>query len=50
MKKIYQVPEIEVTLMESTELMEASLGVYSDQVEAKDILSRDADMFFDDED
>ena len=35
--------------MESTELMEASMGVYSDtQVEAKDILSRE--IIFDDED
>ena len=48
MKKTYQVPEIEVTLMESTELMQASMGVYTDQVEAKDILSRE--IIFTDED
>ena len=51
MKKTYQVPEIEVTLMEATELMQAaSMGVYTEpQVEdVSGILSRE--ILFDDED
>lgn len=31
MKKTYQIPEIEVMLVETTELMQASLGVFSEQ-------------------
>ena len=48
MKKAYQIPEIEVMLMESTELMEASLGVYDTTVGADDIVTRE--IIFDDED
>ncbi|MBQ3752450.1 MAG: hypothetical protein II864_02765 [Prevotella sp.] len=31
MKKVYEIPEIEVTLLETTELLQASLSVYSDE-------------------
>lgn len=51
MKKTYQVPEIEVTLMESTELMQAaSMGVFDEpQIDdPKNILTRE--ILFDDED
>ena len=44
MKKIYEIPQIEVMLIESTELMEASLGVYSE--ETSDPLTRETEMFF----
>ena len=49
MKKTYQIPEIEVTQMESTELMEASMGPWSDEsvTNPNNILSRD--IIFDDE-
>jgi len=46
MKKIYEIPQIEVTLLESTELMQASLGVYDEEV-STGILSRE--IVFDDE-
>ena len=52
MKKIYVNPAIEVLLMESTELMEASvtLGVYSDtEITKDDLLSRETEMFFDED-
>ena len=49
MKKIYEIPQIEVMLIESTELMEASLGVYSDEtVSSEQIMTRE--ILFDDED
>lgn len=49
MKKIYQVPETEVMLMESTELMQASMGLFDEPIEdPKNILSRE--IFFDVED
>lgn len=47
MKKVYEIPQIEVTLLESTELMQASMGVYEDEVSASSILSRE--LIFDDE-
>jgi hypothetical protein len=50
MKKIYVNPAIEVLLMESTELMETSLGVYDTEITKEEMLSREIDMFFDDED
>jgi len=40
MKKVYEIPQIEVTLLESTELMQASLGVYDEEV-STGILSRE---------
>ena len=50
MKKTYQIPEIEVMQVETTELMQASMGTYSDkQVGAGSILSRDDEMFFDED-
>ena len=49
MKKTYQIPEIEVTLMESTELMQASMTMYSDEVPSSSVLSRDTEMFFDED-
>ena len=49
MKKIYQVPETEVMLMESTELMEASMGLFDEPIEdPNNILSRE--FFFNVED
>ena len=48
MKKIYEIPQIEVTLLESTELMQASMGVYSDETTSNP-LTRDI-IFDDDED
>lgn len=45
MKKIYEIPQIEVMLIESTELMEASLGVYEDTT--SNPLTRD--IIFDDD-
>ena len=36
MKKVYEIPEIEVTLMESTELMETSLSVFSEDTPIDD--------------
>lgn len=46
MKKIYEIPEIEVmNVVESTDLLTMSL--YDDEVESKDILSRETEMFFD---
>lgn len=48
MKKVYEIPQIEVTLLESTELMEASLGVYETEITSADMLSRE--IIFDDED
>lgn len=48
MKKVYETPEIEVmNVVESTDLLTMSL--YTDEVESKDILSRETEMFFDDE-
>ena len=47
MKKTYQVPEIEVMMMESTALMQDSMGVYTDKVGADAILTRD--IIFDDD-
>jgi hypothetical protein len=49
MKKVYVNPAIEVLLVESTELMEASLGVYETEITKEDMLSRETEMFFDDE-
>ncbi len=49
MKKVYVNPAIEVLLVESTELMEASLGVYNTEITKEDMLSRETEMFFDDE-
>lgn len=50
MKKTYQIPEIEVTLMESTELMQAStMSMYTDEVPSSSVLSRDDEMFFDED-
>lgn len=49
MKKVYEIPQIEVTLLESTELMQASMGLY-DEPKIEDpssILSRE--LIFDDE-
>ena len=50
MKKTYQVPETEVMLMEVTELMQASMGVFDEpQIDdPKNILGRE--IFFDVED
>jgi len=48
MKKIYEIPQIEVTLLESTELMQASMGVYSDKTTSNP-LTRETEMFFDDD-
>ena len=49
MKKTYQSPEIEVLMMESTELLQESLGVWSDeQVTSDKMLTRE--IIFDDED
>ena len=46
MKKIYQIPEIEVmNVVESTDLLTMSL--YDEEVESKDVLSRETEMFFD---
>ena len=45
MKKVYQVPETEVMLMESTSLLEMSLF----DEETSEPLSRETEMFFDDE-
>ena len=47
MKKTYQVPEIEVMLMESTALMEESLGVYDTEITNSQMLSRE--IIFDDD-
>ena len=48
MKKVYETPEIEVmNVVESTDLLTMSL--YTDEVESKDILIRETEMFFDDE-
>ncbi len=49
MKKVYEIPQIEVTLLESTELMQASLGVFDDAPidDPSNILSRE--IVFDDE-
>ena len=48
MKKVYETPQIEVmNVVESTDLLTMSL--YIDEVESKDILSRETEMFFDDE-
>lgn len=48
MKKVYETPQIEVmNVVESTDLLTMSL--YTDEVESKDILSRETEMFFDDE-
>lgn len=51
MKKTYQIPEIEVMLVESTELMAGSMGPWSDEsINSSDkILSRDDEMFFDED-
>lgn len=48
MKKVYVNPAIEVLLVESTELMEASLGVYDTEITSNDLLTRE--ILFDDED
>ena len=48
MKKAYINPAIEVLLVESTELMEASLGVYDTEITKEQMLSRE--IIFDDED
>lgn len=49
MKKVYEIPQIEVTLLESTELMQASMGLYDDAPidDPSNILSRE--IVFDDE-
>lgn len=48
MKKVYETPEIEVmNVVESTDLLTMSL--YTDEVESKEILSREVETFFDDE-
>ena len=47
MKKTYQIPEIEVTQMESEELLETSMTVSSEVVTTP--LSRDDEMFFDED-
>lgn len=48
MKKVYETPEIEVmNVVESTDLLTMSL--YTDVVESNEILSRETEMFFDDE-
>lgn len=43
MKKVYEIPQIEVTLLESTELMQASMGLYGDAPidDPSNILSRE---------
>ena len=46
MKKIYEIPQIEVTLLESTELMQASMGVYSDETTSNPLTR---DIIFDDD-
>ena len=52
MKKVYEIPEIEVTLMESTELMQAtSMGVFSDDTPIDDPNAiRSREILFLDED
>lgn len=47
MKKVYEIPQIEVMLIESTELMETSMAV-SDEPTSNP-LSRETEMFFDDD-
>lgn len=51
MKKVYEIPQIEVMLVESTELMQASMGPWSDEEisDKGNILTRDI-IFEDDED
>lgn len=51
MKKVYEIPQIEVMQVESTELMQASLGPWSDETisDKGNILTRDI-IFEDDED
>ena len=46
MKKVYEIPQIEVMLIESTELMQASMGLYDEPTENP--LARE--IIFDDED
>ena len=41
MKKVYEIPEIEVTLLEATELLQASLGVFSDE---EDVIDNSGDI------
>ena len=46
MKKTYQVPEIEVTMMETAELMQASMAVFETTVGGPFTLSRDGELNF----
>ena len=49
MKKVYEIPQIEVMLIESTELLQGTMGVISDEtVTADGMLTRE--IIFDDED
>ena len=54
MKKVYEIPEIAVTLMETNEILAGSYGPWSDGTTVDDkgsILSREDDtLFFEDED
>ncbi len=49
MKKTYVNPAIEVLLVESTELMQASLGVYNTEITKEEMLGREVDMILDEE-
>ena len=49
MKKTYINPAIEVLLVETSELMETSLGVYDTEITNDEMLSRDVVMFFDED-
>lgn len=49
MKKTYVNPAIEVLLVESTELMQASLGVYDTEITKEEMLGREVDMILDEE-
>lgn len=48
MKKAYQIPETEILLMDSTDLMQAStLSVYDDTVGKEETLGRELDDIMD---
>ena len=49
MKKTYINPAIEVLLVETSELMETSLGVYDAEITKDEMLSRDVEFFFDED-
>lgn len=53
MKKVYEIPEIAVALMETNEILAGSYGPWSDETidSSNKILSREDDpLFFEDED